>query len=131
MDSSVSLNSSSFFNELSAHRRLDWLLPDWLENYDSFHQSADEGLLVITLSTCLNAMFWLLCLIYFSTARLIDPVTFSPKFYIMPDNTPVIVISAFSAFFSKKYFLSHELNVFSCLNCRNHFQLDQLCFHGF
>lgn len=74
---------------LIGSRRLDWLLPSWLEDYDAFNQSADEGLSVIGLSTAINACFLSLCIVIFSVGRVFYPRTFSPKYYMLPETTPV------------------------------------------
>ena len=75
---------------LHAHaaRRLDWLLPSWLEDAAAYDQSIDENMVSIGYTVAVNAMILFICLAFFSFYRMYDDRIFSPKSEMMPEKTP-------------------------------------------
>lgn len=72
---------------LNPLRRLDWLLPAWLENYDAFMQSSDESMDVIGFSVLLNFGVLVFCILWFSIERYFRPKVFSPLSNMFPKNS--------------------------------------------
>ena len=79
MDSRLISNSS---------RRLDWLLPSWLEDAGAYDQSIDEDMVTIGYTVVFNVVILIICLMFFSTYRMYDTKIFAPKCDLMPERTP-------------------------------------------
>lgn len=77
---------SSYLSGDSVQRRLDWLLPAWLENYDAFMQSSDESMGVVAISTAVNFGILFVCIIWFSIERYFRPRIYSPLYYLFPST---------------------------------------------
>ena len=88
----------SLFNEgmgyVNHPRRLDWLLPAWLENYDAFMQSSDESMDVIGFSVLLNFGVLVFCILWFSIERYFRPKVFSPLSNMFPENSAKPLVSS-------------------------------------
>ena len=69
-------------------RRLDWLLPSWLEDAAAYDQSIDEDMVTIGYTVAVNLIILILCVGFFSFYRMHDPNIFSPKSEMMPERTP-------------------------------------------
>lgn len=69
-------------------RRLDWLLPSWLEDVNAYDQSMDEDLSVVGYTIAVNIIILFLFLLFFSIYRMYSPSTFTPKVDMMPQRTP-------------------------------------------
>lgn len=78
----------------TSSRRLDWLLPSWLEDYDAYLQSADESLNVVLVSTAINFGILVICIIWFSVERYFRPRMYSPLWYLYPDKSATPMPSA-------------------------------------
>ena len=70
------------------HRRLDWLLPAWLEDADAYDQSINEDMTTVYYTVAVNVIVLVGCVLFFSTYRMYDDRIFSPKSALMPDRTP-------------------------------------------
>lgn len=68
-------------------RRLDWLLPSWLENANAFDQSMDEDMSSIGYTILFNVIIWAVCVGFFSFYRRYDPKLYTPKVDMFPDKT--------------------------------------------
>lgn len=77
-----------YINPSQISRRLDWLLPKWLENAAAYDQSVDEGLLTIFYTLLVNSVILLVCILIFSFYRIYDIKIFSPKCDLMPGKAP-------------------------------------------
>lgn len=69
-------------------RRLDWLLPSWLEDAAAYDQSIDENMVTVGYTVAVNLIILACCLSFFSFYRMHDPNIFSPKSEMMPERTP-------------------------------------------
>jgi hypothetical protein len=76
-----------------ARRRLDWLLPSWLEDVDAFSQSTDADLVDVAYTVIINVILMVLCLLIISIIRQYNPEMYIPKRYVAPDQTPSKPIS--------------------------------------
>ena len=79
-------SDESSLSAVESSRRLDWLLPAWLENYDAFMQSSDESMTVVAISTTVNFGILALCIIWFSIERYFRPRIYSPLYYLFPQT---------------------------------------------
>lgn len=70
------------------HRRLDWLLPSWLEDADAYDQSINEDMTTVYYTIAVNVIVLAGCVLFFSFYRMYDDKIFSPKSALMPDRTP-------------------------------------------
>ena len=69
-------------------RRLDWLLPSWLEDAGAYDQSIDEDMVTIGYTVVVNVIILFLCVLFFSVYRRYDTQIFAPKCNLMPDRCP-------------------------------------------
>jgi hypothetical protein len=69
-------------------RRLDWLLPTWLEDVAAYDQSMNEDMRTIGYTLAVNVVILAICLVFFSFYRQTDTIMFSPKSDMMPEKTP-------------------------------------------
>ena len=73
------------------HRRLDWLIPGWLENVDAYSQSADANLNSICWTILVNVAIAILFVLSFSLYRKYGKhgrTLYNPKQVLMPEKTP-------------------------------------------
>lgn len=77
----------SEYMQTTMSRRLDWLLPSWLENSNAFDQSMDEDMTSIGYTILFNVVIWTICVMLFSVYRRYDPKLYSPKVDMFPDKT--------------------------------------------
>jgi Late exocytosis, associated with Golgi transport len=75
-------------SSISQSRRLDWLLPAWLEDAAAYDQSMDENMVTIGYTVAINTIILFFCVIAFSFYRMYDDHIFAPKVAMMPDRTP-------------------------------------------
>lgn len=69
-------------------RRLDWLLPSWLEDAAAYDQSINENMVTIGYTVAVNAIILFLCIGFFTFYRLYDDSIFTPKSSMMPEKCP-------------------------------------------
>lgn len=69
-------------------RRLDWLLPDWLEDVDAYSQSMNEDLISVFYTVVVNLSVLLLCVAFYAVYRMYNDKLFAPKSDNFPDRTP-------------------------------------------
>jgi hypothetical protein len=69
------------------NRRLDWLLPSWLENANAFDQSMDEDLSTVGYTILFNIIIFSSCVLFFSIYRRYDPKMHTPKVDMFPEDT--------------------------------------------
>jgi hypothetical protein len=74
-----------------SRRRLDWLLPSWLEDYSAFDQSSDENMITVYYTIAVNLVCFAFFVIFFSVYRKHNLAIFTPKAGIMPDRTPALL----------------------------------------
>jgi len=74
-----------------AHRRLDWLLPSWLENANAFDQSIDEDLSTVAYTVAVSLFIFVSFNLSFSIIRMHYLRVYAPKIDIMPKNTPPLL----------------------------------------
>jgi Late exocytosis, associated with Golgi transport len=72
----------------SYRRRLDWLLPAWLEDADAFDQSINEDMLAVGYTIAANVIIFTICVLTFSIYRMHDAKIYAPKSDLLPDKTP-------------------------------------------
>jgi hypothetical protein len=72
----------------SIHRKLDWLLPSYLENADAFDQDSDITLAVLYIMLLYNVLFLALCLLLFGYVRMKNPDVYNPKSKRHPARVP-------------------------------------------
>lgn len=70
------------------NRRLDWLLPAWLEDVDAYSQSINEDMISVFYTVLANSIICVICILFFSVYRMYDDRLFSPKSDMFPDRTP-------------------------------------------
>lgn len=69
-------------------RRLDWLLPSWLEDTAAYDQSIDENMVTIGYTVVVNLIILVICLSFFSIYRMHDQDIFAPLCEMKPERTP-------------------------------------------
>ena len=69
-------------------RRLDWLLPSWLEDSSAFDQSEDENLSTVGYTVAFNIVVFIACVLFYASYRRVDDRIYAPKCDMMPDRTP-------------------------------------------
>lgn len=69
-------------------RRLDWLLPTWLEDTAAYDQPIDENMVTIGYTVVVNLVILVSCIIFFSFYRMHDENIFAPLCLMRPDKTP-------------------------------------------
>ena len=69
-------------------RRLDWLLPSWLEDAGAYDQSIDEDMVTIGYTLLVNIIILFSCALFFSFYRMYDTQIFAPKCTLMPERCP-------------------------------------------
>jgi Late exocytosis, associated with Golgi transport len=79
-------NSMEGFERVT--RRLDWLLPSWLEDVSAYDQSIDENMLTVGYTVAVNIIILVFCLLFFSAYRMYHTRIFAPKADLMPERTP-------------------------------------------
>ena len=70
------------------HRRLDWLLPSWLEDAGAYDQSINEDMVTVYYTVAVNIVIFSFCILFYSAYRMRDDKLFAPKAGIMPHKTP-------------------------------------------
>lgn len=94
---------------LHVSRRLDWLLPSWLEDAAAYDQSIDENMVTIGYTIAVNAMILFICLAFFSFYRMYDDRIFSPKSELLPERTPPrLTKSSFFGWIKELYDIDDE-----------------------
>lgn len=94
-----------------ARRRLDWLLPSWLEDVDAFSQTSDEDLIDVAYTILVNLCLLAVCVVVCAILRQKNPEMFIPKRYVAPDRTPAnnIPNNTWFGWLIDLYYLSDEL----------------------
>ena len=69
-------------------RRLDFLIPKWLENKDAFAQTEDMGFGAIAIIAASNLAFAACCILIYEGARKGNGEAFYPKMKWSPGQTP-------------------------------------------
>jgi hypothetical protein len=69
-------------------RRLDWLLPSWLEDVDAYSQSINEDMISVFYTVIVNLCILVLCVLFFSIYRMYNNQLYAPKSDMFPDRTP-------------------------------------------
>lgn len=69
-------------------RRLDWLLPSWLEDADAYDQSINEDMVTIYYTIAVNLIIFAACILFFSSYRRYNDKIYAPKADFMPTRTP-------------------------------------------
>ncbi len=80
-------------SEIPMRRRLDWLLPSWLEDVDAFSQTSNEDLIDVAYTILVNICLFVLCIVVCAILRQKQPEMFIPKRYVAPDKAPAQNIS--------------------------------------
>ena len=70
------------------HRKLDWLLPSWLEDADAYDQSINEDMSTVGYTIAVNLIVLAMCILFYSIYRMYDDKIYAPKADMMPDRTP-------------------------------------------
>ena len=82
------------------HRRLDLLIPSWLENKDAFAQTEDMNFGAIAIIAASNLAFAACCLLIFEGTRRGGSTAFYPKMSWCPAQTPSLLpTKGFGAWF--------------------------------
>jgi hypothetical protein len=68
------------------HRRLDWLLPSWLENVDAYSQSTDENMIDVLYTVVINASVFLVAVSFYVIYRRKNTTIYCPKVAINPER---------------------------------------------
>jgi len=69
-------------------RRLDWLLPSWLEDSSAFDQDESIDIAIVSLIFALNVILFAALISMFAYVRQHYPLIYRPKGEILPDQTP-------------------------------------------
>lgn len=72
-------------------RKLDWLLPSWLEDVNAYDQSIDEDMLTVYYTIGVNLVICAFCILFFSAYRMRNPEIFTPKAKIAPEKVPKLI----------------------------------------
>ena len=72
----------------SDHRRLDWLLPSWLEDVNAYGQSTDEDMVDVGWTIAVNVIIFALFVLIFTFVRQGNPDIYCAKKFVQPDRTP-------------------------------------------
>eukprot|EP01038_Epipyxis_sp_PR26KG_P009590 gene9590-12916_t len=70
------------------NRRLDWLLPKWLEDVDAYSQSTNEDVVSVAYTFLVNFAIFSICIAIFSAVRRNDENFYRPKVNVLPNKTP-------------------------------------------
>lgn len=73
---------------MASHRRLDWLLPSWLEDVNAYDQSIDEDMTTVYYTIAVNVAILVACVLFFAYYRMKHPEMFCPKAKLAPEKTP-------------------------------------------
>lgn len=73
---------------IRGQRRLDWLLPSWLEDANAYSQSIDEDMISVGYTIAVNLCLLALCILIFSFLRQSSPDIFCAKMFVAPERTP-------------------------------------------
>lgn len=93
-------------------RRLDWLLPSWLENVDAYSQSIDEDIVSVAYTIIVNLCIFFLCILIFSIIRQYSDDIYTCKLFVAPERTPQkLSTNSWFGWIQDVYFLSDELLV--------------------
>lgn len=71
-----------------SRRRLDWLLPSWLENANAYSQSTDEDMIDVAYTIIANLALFVIFGSIFTIVRQYNPDMYTPKKFVAPDRTP-------------------------------------------
>jgi hypothetical protein len=86
------LYTTNFNMEVEQHRRLDWLLPSWLEDATAYDQSIDEDMVTVYYTFIINIIIFLLFFLFFSWYRRdVNINIYSCKRPLLPDKTPPLL----------------------------------------
>jgi hypothetical protein len=69
-------------------RRLDWLLPSWLEDVSAYSQSSNEDLTSVGWSVLINTIVGSTFLVWFIIYRRHNLTIYCPKIPLYPGKTP-------------------------------------------
>ena len=69
-------------------RRLDWLLPSWLENVDAYSQSIDADIISVAFTVVVNLCIFTLCVLIFTVIRQYVPDIYHARYFVSPDRVP-------------------------------------------
>lgn len=89
-------------------RRLDWLLPAWLEDANAFDQSMDEGMSTVAYTILFNVVIFLFFIVFFSIYRRYDPKAFTPKVDMFPKSLPRIPNDSYFGWIRDLYNITEE-----------------------
>lgn len=73
------------------HRRLDWLLPKWLEDADAYDQSINEDMVTVYYTVAVNIVIFAIFVLFFSWYRRYHPEIYAPKAKLLPHRTPPLL----------------------------------------
>lgn len=76
---------------MSYRRRLDWLLPDWLEDVDAYSQTLNEDMISVYYTVLVNVCVFVLCALLYTTIRQYYPKMYAPKADMFPDRVPPLL----------------------------------------
>ena len=68
------------------HRRLDWLLPSWLENVDAYSQSTDEDMTEVFYTVVIDLSIFSLAIAFFVNYRRTNKTIYCPKLALYPEK---------------------------------------------
>lgn len=74
-----------------AQRRLDWLLPKWLEDADAYDQSINEDMITVYYTVAVNIVIFVIFVSFFSWYRRYYPEIYAPKARLLPHRTPPLL----------------------------------------
>lgn len=69
-------------------RRLDWLLPSWLENANAYSQSTDEDMIDVAYTIVVNLAIFIIFVGVFTVVRQYYPDMYAAKKFVAPDRVP-------------------------------------------
>jgi hypothetical protein len=75
-----------FKMEFGVNRRLDWLLPSWLENATAYSQSTDEDMTDVGYTIIVNLALFLIFVGAFAIERQYYPDMYYSKIFVAPDR---------------------------------------------
>ena len=76
---------------MNIHRRLDWLLPSWLEDASAYDQSIDEDMETVYYTIAVNVFICTCFVLFYSFYRQHNNKIYTPKADLQPLRTPPLL----------------------------------------
>jgi hypothetical protein len=93
------------------HRRLDWLLPSWLEDASAYDQNMDEDLDTVFYTIIINVSIFIFCVTWFAWYRRdVWLEMYIPKKALLPRHTPpILTTESYFGWVRQLYYIDDEV----------------------